>query len=325
MTSTLRRNPARAGVVGLTVLLVLVVAISQLHRLPFINGYGRTITIELADAGGLESGDRVEVAGIHVGTVESLHIDGDVVIAELDVDRQIRFGDKTIASVRVGNLLGSKYVELTPKGGGNLASDRIPADRTVPAYDVVDAFGELSQTVDAIDTDQLESALNSVAETFRGSSDDVESALRGLTTISETLAARDDNVSSLLARSNRLAGTLDASRKDISALVQDAALLLTEVDRRRDSLDGLIEHTRDLTIQLKGLVSDNQKQIGPTLAELERVTDLLEGRQKDLSATLHSVARFARVFSNTIGSGPWFDSYIGNAPNGIEYVQGANQ
>lgn len=321
-TAPWRRNPALAGVAGLIVVVMLVVGVGQLHRLPFVDGYGRSLTIELVDAGGLEPGDRVEVAGVQVGTVESLRIDGDRVVAELDVDPGIRLGSDTRASVRVGNLLGSKYVELTPRGSGRLADDRIPVARTEPAYDVVHAFGELSQTVDAIDTDQLETALDSIAETFRGSSDDVDAALRGLTTISETIAERDVEVTSLLDRSNRLAGTLDASRDDLSALVRDAALLLAEVDRRRDSLDGLIEHTRTLTRELEGLVADNREKLAPTLAELERVTSLLERRQDDLSDTLHSVARFARVFSNTIGSGPWFDSYIGNAPNGVEFVGG---
>ena len=32
---------------------------------------------------------------------------------------------------------------------------------------------------------------------------------------------------------------------------------------------------------------------------------------------MHNLATFARVFIDTIGSGPWFDSYIANVPDTV--------
>ena len=47
-------------------------------------------------------------------------------------------GDKTQASVQVLNLLGEKYLELTPKGSGKMdGGDTIPVSRTDGSYDIV--------------------------------------------------------------------------------------------------------------------------------------------------------------------------------------------
>jgi phospholipid/cholesterol/gamma-HCH transport system substrate-binding protein len=136
--------------------------------------------------------------------------------------------------------------------------------------------------------------------------------------LSRTVASRDEELGRLLESSALLTGTLDGSREDVAALLRDAAVLLEELDRRREAVSGLIVHTRELAVQVRGLVRDNEEQIGPALAALGEVADQLESRQRDLRATVRGVVKFARVFVNTIGGGPWFDSYIGNAPDNLE-------
>jgi len=142
--------------------------------------------------------------------------------------------------------------------------------------------------------------------------------VRGLSTLARTIADRDEAVARLLRRSEQLTSSLDGSREDIAALVTDAGSLLAELDRRRDAIHGLIVHTRALAQQLHGLVTENRAAVAPALASLGKVTAQLESRQADVEATLRAVAKFARVFVNTIGGGPWFDSYIGNLPDSLK-------
>lgn len=319
MTAPWRDRPALAGVLGLVIVALMLLGVARFDQLPLIGGGDRHLTAEFTDASGLEGGNRVEIAGIAVGTVDDITMGKGRVVVHFSLDPTVRLGTSTRALIRVGNLLGNKYLEIVPEGPGRLdASHAIPLERTEPAYDIVAAFGELTETVDEIDVDQLGQSLEAVASTFRGSTEDVRATVRGLSDISRTIASRDEDVQSLLSGAETLTGSLDGSKEDISALLRDATLLLTEIDKRRDSLDGLIVHTRELSDELRGLVADNQEQLDPALKELERVTKLLDKRQDQLAATVHSVARFARVFSNTIGSGPWFDSTIGNAPNSLE-------
>lgn len=316
MTSAFRKNPSWAALIGLAVIALLVVGSFKVADLPVIGTQGNTLTAEFSDASGLKVGDRVEIAGVDVGDVTSLTMGHARVIAKFRVQSKARLGTDTGAAIRVGNLLGTKYVEVLPRGTGTLRKDTtIPLSRTRPAYDVVSAFGDLTDTVEPINSVEVEKALQSVADTFRGSSQDVKAAVRGLSAVSRSVASRDTEVQQLLRRSETLAASLDGSREDIGSLIKDASALLAEIDKRRDTLRSLIIHTNDLSEQLHGLVRDNQAQISPTLQNLERVTTLLAKRQDQLGATLHDLAAFTKVFVNTIGSGPWFDSYIANVPD----------
>lgn len=306
------------GLVGLVVVLAVVALAMNAGRLPVIGRSGGTVVhARFADIGGLQSGDLVELAGVTVGAVTDLELGRGYIRVGLRVRPGVDLGTDTRAAIKVSNLLGNKMVELKPAGGGRLQAD-IALDHTSSPYDLTTAVGDLTGRFQEIDTDQVADALNALTETFRGSGPDVRASLRGLSAISRTIDSRDEEFGDLLRKSRTLTASLARSRADIAGLLRSARLLLGELDRRREAIRGLIVHTNELAIQLRGLVRDNHKDLTPALAALDRVTAQLERRQKALRLTFERVARFARVFVNTIGNGPWFDSYIGNAPDSME-------
>jgi phospholipid/cholesterol/gamma-HCH transport system substrate-binding protein len=103
---------------------------------------------------------------------------------------------------------------------------------------------------------------------------------------------------------------LAARTDDVTALLADGNRLLAELQRRQDAIARLLTGTRRLAQQLTGLVADNQAQLRPTLETLGRVVDVLQRNQDDLAATIKNEAVFIRLFTNAVGSGRWFDSYI---------------
>jgi phospholipid/cholesterol/gamma-HCH transport system substrate-binding protein len=44
------------------------------------------------------------------------------------------------------------------------------------------------------------------------------------------------------------------------------------------------------------------------------VVDVLNKDSDDIDQSLRLMAPFYRVFANTLGNGPWFDTYIQNLP-----------
>ena len=314
MTGDSTGNLGRAGVIGIIVVALLVLGVQKLDVLLALGSPTGEVVAYFTDSSGLAEGDRVEVAGIPVGQVTDVAIDGPRIRVVAELDQEVSLGEKTAAAIKVGNLLGSKYLELLPEGDGRL-SGAIPLERTDPAYDVVQAVSDLTTTVQDIDTTRLGRALQTVADTFKGASPDIRRAVTGLSDLSRTVASRDDALRALFADTEQVVGSLDGSRKDISRFVTSASLLLDEVDRQRDTIHLLILHSTELSEQLRGLVADNERDIEPALQNLERVTRLLQGRQDKLRRTVHNLATFSRVFIDTIGSGPWFDSYIANAPD----------
>jgi len=304
--TALSKRPVLLAVVGLVLIAVIAVVAFQA---PALFG-GQTYKAEFSEAAGLQSGDRVTVAGVEVGRVTSVALDGD----HVDVDFRVAdawVGDRTAASIEIATLLGSKYLALDVQGDRELDPDTaIPRDRTLSPFDVVEAFNGLSGTIDAIDTDQLATSLRTLADTFRDTPDDVRGTLDGLSRLSTTISSRDEQIRSLLAGARNLSGILADRREDFDALLSDGNLLLAELQKRKDAIDRLLSGTRLLSQQLSGLVADNQAQLRPTLETLDRVVAVLQRNQDDLAETLKNEAVFVRLFSNALGNGRWFDNYI---------------
>src|SRR3712207_7677140 len=45
-------------------------------------------------------------------------------------------------------------------------------------------------------------------------------------------------------------------------------------------------------------------------SQLSRVTEILSNNRAALAATVDELAPFVRVFTNTLGNGRWFDSFV---------------
>ncbi|BBH15736.1 ABC transporter substrate-binding protein [Nocardioides baekrokdamisoli] len=307
----------RTGVVGAVVVaLIVAFALNAGNVLGWIRG-STGGSADFTEIGGLLPGDPVAIAGIDVGHVTKLTMEPGFIRVSYSLDQSPHLGDETRAVIAVRDVLGSKELDLVPAGTGVLQGT-IPISRTQPVYDLTTAFGDVTTKVQSIDVPALQKALNTVATELRGSGPDLRGALKGLSALSTTLAARNDDLDALLQHANVLTASLDRSKGNVVQLLHSATLLLNALAQRKQALSGLIVHTRELADELSSLVADNQKQIGPALQALGAVALQLEQRRDDLARTIKGVSLFARVFVNTIGSGPWFDSYIGNAPDSLK-------
>ena len=311
------RNPVIVGAVGLGVIAAMLLLAFNIDKLPLLAG--RSHSAALSEAGGLKSGDDVRIAGVKVGKVTAVDLEGGHVRVDFRVGRSTELGDRTSASVRIKTILGQKFLALDPAGRGELTAE-IPISRTTPAYDVVEAFSDLATTTGNIDTDQLASALDTVSTTFRDSPDEVRAAVDGLGRLSRTIASRDDQLRELLVHANGVTGVLSDRNKELVTLLADGDLLLQELRKRRADIHTLLVSTVTLSQQLTGLVRENRKVIGPALANLKNVLATLEANQQNLDKSIRLLAPFVRVFANTTGNGRWFDTYIQNivpVPGGI--------
>jgi phospholipid/cholesterol/gamma-HCH transport system substrate-binding protein len=308
MKSFRARNPLPIGIAGLLVLVLAFLLAMNFNRLPLIGG--TTYSADFSEAGGLQSGNDVRIAGVKVGTVSDIALDGDHVKVTFRV-RDAWVGDQSRAAIKVQTVLGQEYLALDPEGTRDLSSSQpIPLQRTVAPYDVVQAFSGLSETVGQINTQQLAQSFQTLSATFAGTPPDVRGALTGLSALSQTISSRDAQLQQLLQNANGVTQTVAQRDAQVQQLLGDGNLLLEELHDREDSITALLNGTRDLSVQLTGLVNDDSAQLTPALRQLNQVTLLLQRNQDNLSRSIQLFAPFTRLFSNVLGNGRWFDSYI---------------
>jgi phospholipid/cholesterol/gamma-HCH transport system substrate-binding protein len=306
------RNPLPIGIAGLLAIGLVLLASFNASKLPLIGG-GTSYAASFSEAGGLRTGDEVRIAGVRVGKVTDISLDGNKVDVDFRVTEDVAFGPESGASIRMKTLLGQKYVSLEPKGRGQLAEGAtIPLSRTVSSYDIINAFSDLTQTTERIDTKQLAASLDTIASEFSDTPANVKLALDGLTRLSRTISSRDSELKALLRASNSVSGTLADQNKVIEKIITDGDLLLAELYERRDAIHTLFTNTSAMAVQITGLVRDNRAQLGPVLTQLNGVLETLRKHEDDLTRTIEAMGPFTRVFASALGNGRWFDTYIQN-------------
>lgn len=301
----------RLGAITIVIMLVVMAATFNLSKFPGFRG--TSYTAEFADASGLHRGNMVQVGGIRVGRVQDVSLEDSTVIVRFEIDHGVEFGKDSEASIEVLNLLGEKYLELTPAGEGQLAEDTpIPLDRTESAYDIVGVFGDLTTTTEQIDRGQLVDALDVVSTTMTQAAPEIEASFDGIARLSETVASRDSQIRALFANSKEVSQLLSERSEDLVSLMDNGSLVFQEVTRRKEAVHALLVNARILAKELRGVATDNQAQIAPALKEVDDLLDLLISKDKELKATLDALGPYVSILSNIIGTGPWFDAYASN-------------
>ena len=190
--------------------------------------------------------------------------------------------------------------------------DTIPVSRTNGSYDIVATLSELTTTTEAINIPQLSEALTTLGDTVNAASPHIRSTFTGLSRISRAIATRDESIQQLLGRAERVTKLLSQRRGDLVTLMKQGELVFQELIARREAIHSLLVNAERLAVELRGLATDNQAQIGDALKQLDTALRFLRAREKQIDKTLTNLGPYASILINIIGTGPWFDAFVPN-------------
>jgi phospholipid/cholesterol/gamma-HCH transport system substrate-binding protein len=317
MKSFTERNSYLMAAVGVGVTAVTVLAGLNFDSLPPFNS-GRDYSAYFAEASGLTSGTAVQVSGYRVGKVSSVELDGAKVVVTFRVD-DVRLGDRTEAAVRLTGLLGTRVVELTPRGDRELTGP-IPVDRTTPAYELPDALGDLSTTVRGLNTDQLSNSLAVLSDTFSNTPPQLREAVRGVARVSDSLDKRDAQLRDLLRDANAATKVLAERSDEVVGLITNANALLVELKSQSGALDRIFNNLSNLAQQIKGFISENRDTLKPALDKLNGVLTIVDNRKDRVQTAIKKLNSYALGLGEALASGPFFKAYLVNLLPG-QFVQ----
>lgn len=304
------RNPLVVGAVGVVVVAAVVGTALTYSKLPFFKS-AKEYSAYFAEAGGLLIGTAVQVSGYKAGKVDSIALDGPRVLVTFEVDKHIRLGERSEASIKTKSLLGAKILEVTPRGDGRLRGP-IPLERTTSPYQLPDALGDLAATISGLDTDRLSESLGVLADTFADTAPDLKLALSGVARFSTVLADRDAQLRNLLSNANK-ATTVLAERSDqIVRLVGDSNTVLAELRGQSRALDQISGNIDAASRQLKGFIADNRQTLKPTLDRLNGALAIVDHRKERIALAIKKFNDYASSLGESMSTGPWFNFYIAN-------------
>lgn len=318
MKSFAERNRLVIGTTGIALVTAAVVGALQYQHLPFFD-HGKTVSAYFADAGGLRTDNTVEVSGYPVGKVSSIELDGPGVLVTFNIDTDVRLGDRTEAAIKTKGLLGSKFLDVLPRGDGRL-SGPIPIERTMSPYQLPDALGDLATTISGLNTSQLSASLDMLSQTFADTPADFRNAVKGVARLAQTLDERDAQLRSLLDNAAKATGVLAKRTDQIVDLVRDTNAVLAQLRTQSAALDQIWGNISAVSKQLQGFIAENRQQLRPALDKLNGVLAIVENRKERLQQALPLLNSYVMSLGESLSSGPFFKAYVVNLLPG-QFVQ----
>lgn len=109
----------------------------KLGKMEVFDNNGYTVKAKFASITGLKVGASVEISGVSVGKVTAIDLDKDYYAqVNLQLDKNVKLGDDSIASVKTSGLIGDKYISLSRGASLTLLADGDELTETESAVDI---------------------------------------------------------------------------------------------------------------------------------------------------------------------------------------------
>ncbi len=303
-------NRLRIGLMGLVVT-VLAVGVGQTFTgVPMLfaspSYYG-----QFTDAGGMTSGDKVRIAGLTVGQVEGIKIDGDHIVMKFSAGSNT-IGTESRLAIKTDTILGKKVLEIEPRGTQTLRpGGTLPLGQSTTPYQIYDAFFDVTKAAAGWNIDTVKQSLNVLSQTIDQTYPHLSAALKGVADFSDTIGKRDEQITHLLAQANQIASILGDRSQQIDRLFVNSNNLLAAFNERGRALSALLSNVSAFSAQVQYLINDNPN-LNHVLEQLRTVSDLLEARKNDLAETLKTFGKTVAGLNETVASGPYFKVQLSN-------------
>ncbi|HPU13725.1 MAG TPA: MlaD family protein [Aeromicrobium sp.] len=247
-------------------------------RVDRIFGSGYTVTVEMAESGGIFTTADVTYRGVSVGRVVDMWLDGDGVKVEAHIDGSAPpIPADTVVVVANRSAVGEQFLDFQPKtdSGPYLNEDSVVArERTQIPIDAQTLLTNVNALLGSVNPDDLSTVVSELGSAFEGTEDDLRS---------------------IIANSESFITTADQKYEVTASLIRNSnAVLQTQVDSA-DHIETFATNLRDLTKAVRSSDKDIRKAIdvgAPTAVTMRKVID---ENAADISVLLSDAIRLNSV------------------------------
>jgi phospholipid/cholesterol/gamma-HCH transport system substrate-binding protein len=277
-------------------------------------GEGYRVYALFEDAQGLVAKSRVVIAGIPVGYIDSIRLEGDKARVDIMINGDVALYEDAAVSMRAVSLLGEKILALNP---GNLELDRVEdgdqirvANESVGTDDVLEVVHDIANDIRAV-SEQLNRSFGSdeAGDRMGSALENLSEALEG---VNRTIQANEQVVGRTLANVENATAAggprLVAALENIERTTETVRNL---VERREPDIDRTVGEVDDAVASIRragerleivladvNTVTDRTAQGHGTIGRLttdETLVDEIEGAAEGINNLVGGFARLQTI------------------------------
>ena len=270
-------------------------------------------TAVISDVFGLREGDDVRMAGVRVGRVEKIELQGDVAKVSFVVQSDQQLLGTTVASVTYQNIVGQRYLGLSLGDIGEPQAlppgSEIPLERTDPSFDVgalLNGYEPLFSALNPTDADNL---TKGVIESLQGDRASVVSLVDETARLTDSFAGRDQQLGQVITDLNVVVNNLAQHNDSLDEVITQTRGVVSTFDARRPEL---VESMGSITAVVRQL-STIADEVYPSLNELvvrePGFAQHLVGIEPQLAFTGANLPLLLKGFARITNEGAYANSY----------------
>lgn len=297
-------NAVKVGFFAAIVLLALAALILKIEDLTLFSAEGQRVDAIFASVAGLDDKAAVRIAGVRIGRVDGVGLDGPKARITLLLETPVRLTEGTIAKIASVGLLGDKYVELVP-GPANAAplspGAVLPGETPVSLDQAIEQLSAVGQNIEQITgaiagkegagenqisrlLGNLEAITRDVRDLIAANRDEMDATFANFRSTSETLARE------LPRLANRMEEVLREVRDVVAENRGELAASMTNVRAITESLQPVVADLKTIS----GRLASGEGTIGKLLTSTETHDRLV--------STLGSIESGVESLKDTLGA-----------------------
>ncbi|MCX6397404.1 MAG: MCE family protein [Propionibacteriales bacterium] len=194
---------------------------------------------DFRDVSGLRVGDNVRVAGVQVGKITGIQVDGRHARVAFSLLHTQPLLDSTTLVIRYQNLLGQRYVSLQqgPKLGDPVKPGAtVPLSRTDPGFDLTSLLNGFKPLFDVLKPAAVNELARTIVQVMQGEGGTVEQLLAETTRLTSFVADRDQVLNSVLVNLTPVLQDLGSQGGQVRTVVRDLRSVMSGLARQRQSI-----------------------------------------------------------------------------------------
>jgi phospholipid/cholesterol/gamma-HCH transport system substrate-binding protein len=261
----------RGALAGLSIFMVVAIALTWMVYVTLrrdVAGSTVPYSAMFTDVFGLREGDDVRMAGVRVGRVEKIELDGDLAKVSFVVQSQQQLLGTTVASVTYQNIVGQRYLGLslgtTGEPGTLPAGSTIPIERSDPSFDVTTLLNGYEPLFSVLNPRDADNLTKGVIESLQGDEASITALVDQTSALTESFAGRDEELGTVITDLNTVMANLAKHNDSLDQVLTQAQSAVATFDSRRPEL---VESTGSMARVVRQL-SEITDEVYPALNQL---------------------------------------------------------
>jgi phospholipid/cholesterol/gamma-HCH transport system substrate-binding protein len=236
--------------------------ILRMEKLDLFGGQSQNkLLTEFDQVAGLNLQSAIRVAGVKVGAVSAIDLDGKKAKVTLSLPKEFQVYQDASASLSSIGILGEKYIELDP---GHAAAGLLPMDATIPSHtgagldNLMETMGKIGNEVENV-TKALNESIG--GDQGRQKLDEIVDNIRQLTGEFRSMAQENH-------------GTINSTMANVQEMSADL----------KDKLPRIAQQFEELGRNLNDMVKQGNPQVQGVLTDVRKLTASLQATADNAAA-----------------------------------------